>query len=463
MKRRSFIKSTSTLAASCILSKNAGGGKKDKQPNILFIMTDQQHFGMMSCTGNKYLRTPAMDSLANEGVRFDQAYSANPVCVPSRISMATGMMPGRLNVFANKDKAMFPDEVEANSLGKLMKKAGYDTFYGGKVHMCRELIPQQAGYDVVFRDSRGELPGACIEFITKNRDQPFFAVASFINPHDICYAHKAREGSKKKSKKLVGDLYKQAQEMDINKLPPLPLNYSIPDKEPEAIEANMSATSVTPAITMRKEYKEEDWRIYRWIYCRLTEIVDAHIGKILDALKEKGLEQDTLIIFTSDHGNMDASHKLASKYFFYEESARVPFIMKYNKGIPKPGVEKDFFVSTGLDILPTCCDYAGIPKPGFAPGLSLRSTAEEKKGPNRRMYIASEIAHGRMIRSRDYKYCVYNSGKIRESLVDMNKDPGELKNLAYDLKYRSILIKHRKFLKEWIEKTGDKNGSEYII
>ena len=168
---------------------------EDSRPNILFIMTDQQHAGMMSCTGNPYLKTPAMDSLARDGIRFTNAYAANPVCVPSRIGMATGVMPGRLGVFNNGMKADVPHDVDAHSLGKLIKRAGYDTFYGGKVHMCPELSPINAGYDEYFKDQRDGLPAACIEFIERKRDNPFFVVASFINPHDICFAYSAHKGS----------------------------------------------------------------------------------------------------------------------------------------------------------------------------------------------------------------------------------------------------------------------------
>ncbi len=180
----------------------------NKPPNILFIMTDQQHANMMSCTGNPYLKTPAMDRLARGGVRFPNAYVTNPVCVPSRISMATGVMAGRLGVFNNGMKARVPRKVDANSLGRLIKRAGYNTFYGGKVHMCRELNPLDAGYDEYFRDQRDALPRACIAFIERNRDGPFFAVASFINPHDICFAYKAYKGNSPKSKSSVEHLYR---------------------------------------------------------------------------------------------------------------------------------------------------------------------------------------------------------------------------------------------------------------
>ena len=424
-------------------------------PNILFIMTDQQHADMMSCACNLHLKTPAMDSLARDGIRFVNAYVTNPVCVPSRISMATGMMAGRLGVFNNGMKARVPREVDANSLGKLMKRAGYDTFYGGKVHMCAELNPLDAGYDEYFRDQRDALPRACIAFIEKRRDRPFFAVASFINPHDICFAYKAYRRQSPKSKSSVEHLYQQALKLPLEKLPPLPDNYRIPTSEPEAIELFANPKAVTPSVNMRRDYDERQWRIYRWIYCRLTEQVDRHIGLILDALKRNGLEEETLIVFTSDHGDMDACHRLSSKGRFYEQSVRVPFLLKYKGTIPSAKVDREHLVSSGLDILPTLCDYAGVGVPDTLLGRSLRPIAEGKPIDNWRPFVVTENHTGRMIRSEDFKYCVYHEGKRRESLVNMKSDPGEMKNLAEAEQYKNVLNEHRRYFKRWIDESGD--------
>ncbi len=282
-----------------------GLSEKSEKPNILFIMTDQQHAEMMSCAGNEWLKTPAMDSLAQEGIRFENAYCANPVCAPSRTSMATGVMSCRLGGGSNREalniKAL-PSEVDDNSMGKLMKRAGYDTFYGGKVHLCESLDATNAGYDQFHKDQRDTLPDACLRFIKKERSRPFFAVASFINPHDIFYAHKATLG---KGRTNLVAIYEKASSLPLKELPPLPENSGLPKNEPSGIA---KATS----MLMRNTYDEKAWRIYRWMYCRLTEEVDEHIGRILDGLKEAGLEDSTLVIFTSDHGDMDASHKLPS-------------------------------------------------------------------------------------------------------------------------------------------------------
>jgi len=432
-----------------------------ERPNILFIMTDQQHAEMLSCAGNSWLNTPALDGLAQDGIRFKRAYSANPVCVPSRTSMATGVMPGRLGADDNGPGMrikQLPPEVDAHSMGKLMKRAGYDTFYGGKVHMCKSLKPEAAGYDVYFKDEREKLPAACIEFIKQKRKKPFFAVASFINPHDICFAYRAHNG---KNTKNVLALYTEASALPLEELPPLPENYAIQQNEPEAIEAHLSPKDITPAITMRKAYNDRDWRINRWIYHRLTERVDGHIGEILDALKEAGLEENTLIIFTSDHGNMDASHRLASKSLFYEESVGVPLIMKYKGKIPAGRIDDTHLISTGLDLLPTLCDYADLKKPEHLLGKSLRPLTEGSKNIPWRSYVASENYCGRMIRTDRFKYCVYDHPQSNESLVDLVNDPGEMVNLADNPEYQPVLKKHRNLFEEWCRISGDKDAAKF--
>lgn len=465
MNRREFNKIA--IAAGVSLSmqsivRAADTPQTNKQPNILFIMTDQQHAGMMSCADNKSLSTPAMDSLAREGIRFEQAYCANPVCVPSRTSMASGVMPCRLGA-GNNGRGMkiqrLPDEVDRNSMGKVMRRAGYDTFYGGKVHMCPSLAPRNAGYDQYFKDERKALAPACVEFMSRKRDRPFFALASFINPHDICFAHRARNGVNTQD---VLELHKQASQLPMDELPPLPDNYAIQHNEPAAIERNLNPKAITPAITMRQEYDERAWRINRWIYHRLTERVDRHIGVILDGLKQAGLEDNTLVIFVSDHGNMDASHRLASKSLFYEESVGVPLIIKQPAGAGGGRVDRTHLVSTGLDLLPTLCDYAGAPIPEHLLGRSLRPLVEGKAVDDWRTYVASENNWSRMIRSQRYKYCAFRDADSKESLVDMVNDPGEMRNLVDDPDSQKALAEHRKLLADWSKLSGDKEALTYF-
>ncbi len=458
MNRRTFIRtSTAAVASGALANSLSGSSHSEQTPNILFIMTDQQHSGMMSCTGNTLLSTPALDQLAAEGVRFENAYASNPVCVPSRMSMATGMMPARLGALDDSGTKVkrLPKEAAQHSMGKLMKAAGYDTFYGGKTHLSPELIPNQnSGYDTYFKDQREQLPKACVEFISEKRDRPFFAVASFINPHDICYAYNAY---KKREKMMPGvnELYEQASKIPLDELPPLPDNFEIPGLEPDAIAANSKITAVTPSKIMREEYDEREWRMYRWIYCRLTEEVDGHIGQILDGLKACEQENNTLVVFISDHGDMDASHGLASKGVMYEESVHVPLIIRHPKSLA-PGTVDPSLVNIGIDLLPTFCDFAGVTIPKHLLGRSLRS----KEAPP--LYVASENHWSRMIRTERFKYCAYKEGHHKESLVNLQADPGEMINLAGDEKYENELQKHRNHLKDWVKLSEDSHGIEYF-
>lgn len=441
-----------------------------RQPNILLIMTDQQAPGLMSCTGNPWLHTPAIDGLAARGVRFENAVCANPVCVPSRMSMATGIMPGRLGVDdnANGIAAVLPEAVVDQSLGMLMKKAGYATFYGGKVHMCPQLHPEAAGYSFYHPNERETLADACIDFMTTERTEPCFVVASFINPHDICYVHNAKVERDPRLDHVTA-LYDQACTLPDNLLPPLPENFAVPDVEPPGMRSRTNSTAVTPSGTMFETYTERDWRIYRWVYARLTEAVDAQIGRILSRIEDAAGKRRTVVLFVSDHGNMHANHGLASKGVFYEESVRVPFIVA-DPDAPDPGrVDTTTLVNTGLDILATSCDYAGSPFPAELLGRSVRPAVG--KGPDAwepgrngevdaasHRFVCSENEHGRMLRTTRFKYTVYNGDGPREILTDLETDPGELRNLAQSEAHRELLGEYRRLMRQWFESSADETG-----
>jgi arylsulfatase A-like enzyme len=192
-------------------------------------------------------------------------------------------------------------------------------------------------------------------------------------------------------------------------------------------------------------------------------MVDKEVGIVPDALREAGLEDKTLIVVTSDHGDMDAAHKMEHKSVLYEESVRVPFIMSYKGVIPAGAVDDTHLVSNGLDLLPTLCDYAGIKIPEGLRGLSLRPLAGGKEDAPWRDYVVSESQDGRMLQTGRFKYCVYDSGKDREELIDLKNDPGEMKNLAERAQFKDELDNHRQLLHKWVRKNNDTIAAEYII
>ena len=464
ISRRGFLKMAGAGAAALAAPRWLSGAEPpSKRPNILFVFTDQQRADMLSCAGNKYLKTPAMDSLAANGARFERAYCANPVCVPSRFAMMTGVMPSRIGLEENAQiNKKVPVEILERSLGRVFRSAGYETAYGGKVHLPMTL--EQIGFDCISKDERSGLADACAAFLRRKHDKPFLLVASFINPHDICFM--ALEAvAKRPPGGLLGQALKlpegvSRQEFASKQCPPLPANFEAPQGEPDGVK---QIDSRRFRFWVREHWTEEDWRLHRGAYCRLTEMVDAEIGTVLRALREAGLEDSTLVVFSSDHGDMDASHRLEHKSVLYEEAQRVPLVVSW-KGVTRPGlVDTEHLVSTGLDLIPTLCDFAGIPVPKELPGRSVRSLAEGRKPDAWRDFLVSEGNHSRALRTARFKYTVYDVGERREMLVDLEKDPGEMKNLAADAAFRAVLEDHRKRLRQWMEESRDSLAQGYVV
>jgi arylsulfatase A-like enzyme len=409
--------------------------------NILLILTDQQSFKMMSCVRNRYLITPAMDSLAARGVRFDLAYCTNPVCVPSRFSLVTGRYPSEIGMRSNYCPGKIPENILKSGLGHAITSAGYKTMYGGKEHFPGGTPAKEFGFDYFCHDERENLARACADFIKSEHGQPFFLTASFINPHDICFMaindYAADEQSRKtiQNGKVEGEQVKKALAMvddipeDIfwqEKCPLLPDNYLPQSDEPEAI-FDMLARSPFKLNT-REKWDDKIWRLHRWVYHRLTEQVDRQIEIVLKALNEANLTQETVVIFTSDHGDHDASHKLEHKTAFYEEAIRVPLIICDPDTATPGSLDQQHLVSNGLDIYPTICDYAGVQVPSELMGRSLRPIAMGYKPEHWRDNLLIESEIGSAVRTEDYLYVNYDQGNNREQLYDLKNDPGQTTN-----------------------------------
>ncbi len=466
MDRRRFLKSAGTtlagLGATHMLSgRHAHARNKDganrRRPNILYIMTDQQFAGAMSCAGNTDLKTPAMDSLARTGARFENAYCAQPLCVPSRTVMMTGRMPHETGVTIN----MPEHEIRVPMLGRVFSDAGYDCGYAGKWHLPVPTTQKRVhGFATVTcpvganprRKKDPDVAPACAKFLATQRTKPFFLVASFLNPHDICQWARGQT--------LPNGPIGDAPAPD--RCPKLPDNFEIPAHEPDALRAIQTQA---PRIYPTLEWQPDRWRQYRWAYYRLVEMVDAEIGRLLDTLRRSGDLDHTLIVFASDHGDGAGAHRWNQKQVLYEQPARVPFIVSY-KGVTRPGhVDRTHLVSSGMDLIPTLCDYAGIAAPPGLDGLSVRPLAEGRTPKTWRDFVVSETTFcnsgeglelsGRMLRTERYKYIVYSTGTVREQLFDMERDPGETVNLAVKPQHKAILADHRRRLAAWCRQTND--------
>ncbi len=422
--------------------------QRRRQPNVLIITTDQQRVDAMSAVGNKWVKTPNMDSLVANGVYFVNSYTPYPLCSPARSALHTSRMPHEYGVDHNN---MSIDPKTPIS-GQIFREAGYDTGYAGKWH-CPAVYPTDGipGYDVLNTTTRvGKLAqvvdeatmNAAIAFLRRKHEKPFLAVVSFINPHDICLP--AGEASP-----LLDELWKRYQPPAGAELPPLPANFENPQNLPEGFNRGPK----------HEGWDENQWRKYTYAYYRMMEDVDKQVGQVLQALRETGQESNTLIIFTSDHGEGLASHRWTGKMMYYQEEAAVPLIVSWKGVTPAGRIDREHLVCA-LDVLPTICDYAGVRGPAAMRGQSLRPIIEKPQQPGPE-YVVSEMASGSarsfMVRTKRYKYMVFPaaSGQKQEMFFDMQTDPGEMKNLAAQPALAPEIERHRKLLADWNKLTEE--------
>lgn len=458
MKRREFLKTGALLGTGVFLEGSpaafAASARAEQRPNILFVMTDQQTARAMSCAGNHDLKTPAMDFLAEHGHRFTRAYCPQPLCGPSRSSMFTGRMPHEIN--ATRNLPQTPGHWQnLPMMGALMKTAGYDTGYVGKWHLPVPVQEKELhGFDFIIEKTHGNwadpsIPFDCQDFLSRKRSQPFLLVASFTNPHDIC--EWARGEALRQD--FIGASPAPGQ------CPELPHNFEIPHDEPEILR-EIQALSWKQYPT--RDWDENRWRQYRWAYNRLTEKVDYYIGMLIETLKKAGQLENTVIIFTSDHGDGCGSHRWNQKQILYEEVINVPFIVSLPGRLHAR--TDDRLVSAGLDILPTLLDFAGTPQPAGMNGRSLRPLLEGQTTTWRDyLVVETEFAEGsklygvsgRSVISRSHKYTIYSQGKKREQFFDLAADPGETNDLLNQSPKNKQLKQLKKQLATWVETTRD--------
>lgn len=425
---------------------------QDQRPNIILIMTDQHQAEAMSIAGNLDLNTPNLDKLAKSGMRFEKSYVTFPLCTPSRSSIFTGKMPHNLSVNSNKEgENVINPQGKELMLGKILTEAGYDCAYGGKWHAHEANMVEGNGFEMIAPMGDIGLAEKSIEYLKskKDLDKPFFLTVSFDNPHNIC--------EWARNEPLP---YGNIPNVALDKTPQLPRNHKQSETFPEVLMIEQEANK---KVYPTKNYTEEDWRHYRHAYYQLVEKADAEIGKILTSVERLGLQKNTLIIFTSDHGDGNGSHGWNQKTALIEESIKVPFIVSYKGEIKKNKINKTL-ISNGLDLYPTICDYANVEVPKQLSGISLKPIFEGRNQKSERDYIVVETKFegkyaygtiGRAVVDKKYKYVVYNWGKNREQLFDLENDPLELNNLATFKSQLKKLDKYRQYLLDWCKNTND--------
>ncbi len=434
MQRRDFLQLSAVAAQA-----------QSRRPNVLVILTDQQTHHAWSGARNPWLSTPAMDSIASRGTVFEEAYCNYPVCSPSRGSIFSSRLPHETGVMTN-GKGIHP---EIPTMGEIFRAAGYRTAYAGKWHLPKSFDGMTAFEKIAGGHALGAkmdepVADACSAYLTRSNSDPFLLVASFMNPHDICDWIRQHPDTRNHPNRA--------------QFPPAPQHLNVDPNEPELLQYHRTAgyDLMSQAVGIASKWQRDDFRHYLHDYYRMVETVDKQIGRVLAALRNSGAMDNTVIAFTSDHGEGMGAHRWVQKAAFWEETVRVP-LMFSGPGIAAGHRSRD--LTSLLDLLPTICDYAGIPADPNFRGLSLRPSLEAKAQP--RDYITSHLRlgtedkEGRMLRTQRYKYNCFSKGKNREQLFDLEIDPGESRNLALEATSGELLIQHRALLAIELKKTKD--------
>lgn len=435
--RRRFLQATAAAAAFTATGSTwaAPAILKPRRPNILFINSDQQGLDTLSAYGCPGVSTPNMDRLVAGGTSFMESYCADPVCCPSRASWFTGRPPAENGVVLNS----VPIVADMPDLGQWFRQHDYEALYVGKWHVpgrdnARSFRVLPGG------TPQGELGDAavsraCQGFLwNRSAGDPFFLTAGLLQPHDICYWIMQHDAD-------IGELpYPEL----ADRLPDLPPNFHYDPREPRRLKQRKKPNARGGGTAT---WSELHWRYYLWSYLRHVEMVDAEIGRILDALEDSEHAKNTLIVFTSDHGEGRARHQMVTKGYLYDEAAKVPLVVRWPGHVDEGRRDAEHLVS-GLDFAPTVCDYAGLDPPPKSRGRSLRPVLEDSNTEWREFVVASSAITGRMVRTPDYKYIAYRDDPT-DQLFDMKHDPWETKNLAAEPERASIVADHRKLLSDW--------------
>ena len=441
VNRRDFVKlggSAAALLANGTLSQNVFAGRRGRKPkpkNILIIYTDQQHIDTIAAGGCPYVRTPALDRIKRSGVSFTQSYSANPVCSPARSAVFTGRTSCEACVHVNGR----PIRSGIPNLGQwFSENTDYETFYAGKWHLPRTYTSDIPGFEVINTGIGGfgylcdtAMSRACEGFIrNRSKSKPFLLTASFMQPHDICEWLRLNMNNPGELRypELAGEL------------PELPENFEFDQSEPESTRKRRLGNE-----PFKGNWDKEQWRYYRWSYYRHIEHLDAEIGRILKALEDRNYIKDTLVVMTADHGEGMGHHQMVRKSSFYNEASRVPLMFSWPGHVAENKTDR-VHLASGMDIMPTLCDYAGIKPPAKMRGVSLRPILEGGSSASRDCVVTEGNTNtGRMLRTRDFKYIKYMDDPV-EQLFDMKNDPGETRNIAASSRYSAELAEHRKLL-----------------
>lgn len=428
-----------------------------RRPNFLFLIADDHAGYVLGCDGNKQAETPNMDRLASEGTRFAMHYCNSPVCTPSRQSFFTGQMPSMAGV----TRLPTPLSDQKPTIAKQLRAAGYMTGVIGKMHFNRPAAPGLHGFDYMMTErelaqawTRDVKPRPIPEEIrTKPQWRPFRDPARiWLNADKLPYPRYDDEMKAAYQVKLAEEF------LEENRSKPFALWVSFhephsPYDFPVEFRERIPASRFTPPRAgpedawqipkIFRDLSEDDKKGIIASYYTSANYLDRNLGLVLQKLKQLNLEEDTLVVYTADHGYDLGHHGRFEKHCGYEPALRVPLIFRY-PGRIRQGVVRDF--TEHIDLAPTILDLLGVDALPVQHGHSLRAYVEGKKFDSPRDHIFSQYLENEeaFIRTKKWKF-IFCSGKRARGdgydidtptpgryvrLYDLERDPGEFTDAA---------------------------------
>ena len=463
MKMATSAAAAFTLGCSCL-------ARRRNRPNLLIIHTDEHHFGTLGCYGGRVVETPNIDSLAAQGAICTSFYATTPVCSPSRAAFVSGCYPQNTPVVTNN----IPMSDDVVTFAEILSRQGYATGYAGKWHLDGTGKPQwapkrefgfqdnrymfnrghwkqmedtPAGPRVAARNAKGQpnygvagadedsfttdwLSRKAVDFIEAHKNEPFCYIVSIPDPHGPNTVRPPYDTMFKKEQVAIPTSFNKTNEQTPAWAPP---------------EKRLTEASLTKLMTQ---------------YYGMVKCIDDNVGKILQALKANSLLENTIVVFTADHGDLCGEHRRLNKGVPYEGSAKIPFIMYYPEKI-RPGTVVDKALSC-VDFLPTVLSLMNVRTAGKEEGRDASALLMGKTPPDWK-----DIAYMRGTRS--WLCVVTDSYKIVYAqegvpwLFDLSKDPDELTNLYRQPQYRAVVRDLTGELLAYCRKYNDPRGEDAKI
>jgi arylsulfatase A-like enzyme len=469
--RRGFLRMAAVGAASAALARQLswaeGPDKKGSagRPNLVFVFADQWRAQATGYAGNKDVRTPNLDRLAKQSVNFSNAVSGCPVCSPYRASLLTGQYWLTHGIFYN-DKPLNPDAV---TIGKVYRRAGYETGYIGKWHLNghdRNTSLQDGRKAFIPEERRQGFDFWRVCECTHNYNRSLYyaetPVQRYWDGYDaIAQTSEAQQYIRRHANKSPFFLF-------MSWGPPHAPYGTAPEKYSAMFDP--AGISVHPNVpeSLKQKAREE----LAGYYAHIAALDDC-IGDMLDTLKACRVEENTIFVFTSDHGDMLRSHGHTKKQKPWEESVRIPFLLRYPAVHGKSGRMIDMPINTP-DIMPTLLGLSGIYVPGSVEGRDFSGVIKGTQVPdNDAALIMCPVPFHqwnyqrggreyRGVRTRRYTYVRDIKGPWL--LYDNKVDPYQLKNLCNDPKYATVRQELQTILSRKLKETNDKflPGPEYM-